>query len=58
MKQKQLKFCPKCKSTNWTFLVTAHGAPFNKYKCKDCGYIGTFLEIKANKLQRLKNQKP
>ncbi len=36
----QMKFCPKCGSTNieWVLPHT-----WSKWECRDCGYIGVFI---------------
>lgn len=54
MKTKQIKFCPKCKSTNWIFLTPLGKAISPMTKCKNCSYVGNFPEIKENKWQKLK----
>lgn len=43
--------CPYCKSNN---VILYMGGTFNKYECKDCGYIGPFIiEVKINPVKVL-----
>jgi predicted RNA-binding Zn-ribbon protein involved in translation (DUF1610 family) len=47
-KQKAVKFCPKCGSTN---IFWAHGLPqlWSLWECRECGYRGAFI-IEDSKL--------
>ena len=41
-----IRFCPKCKSTD---VMLELGGYTSKYKCKKCGYVGIFPEREVEK---------
>jgi len=55
MKEKRVKFCPKCGSTN---LQWASGLPqlWAIWECKDCGYRGAFIVEDSKLAEKIKEK--
>lgn len=55
MKERRLKVCPKCGSTNVTSLtLRSILTEASKALCNDCNYEGIMPEIKKSKLNKFK----
>jgi len=55
MKEKRVKFCPKCGSTN---LQWASGLPqlWAIWECENCGYRGTFIVEDSKLAEKIKEK--
>ena len=54
-----IKFCPKCKSTNITRMSGQSWQQANgifKEKCEDCGYEGFMPEIEESTLKKFRKK--
>ena len=62
MVKRFVKICPRCGSLNWTMVsmknpggsLVIHGGELIRsdvFECRDCGYVGTFLEIEQSKVK-------
>ena len=54
----KVKVCPRCKSRNIILYIPQLG----NYKCRDCGYVGTFVltedfEVEKNDKSKKRNEK-
>ncbi len=61
MKNKWIKVCPKCGSTDivpdLSASSIAKGTIFNSYKCNSCGYSGiNFIEFLEDEWKKIKNK--